>query len=1121
MKKNIYTVSVLLVALFLTIAFLSLGEKDNHEKYRKPISHEKLEDDDDELQEAKVAPWSIENAARHQKLIEEYMQYTPKKRGLISYANGALLGEWKNRGAKNMPGAFKFAEMLDGTDTVYGVTHNHYSGEYNSKSYIFKGTIYNPKSGTKGDDFVRLTGHWPNRYQNLIVLKVSGTTRLIAHIENGPLYWSDDQGQNWTKATGLPSVIQSSAINRQDADKLYATDGSTVYVSTNGGESFTSFESFGSSASSFLYSPRYAVQPDASNLYLVRSGTFYTLTKGASAFTQKGNYTSSHGTKALSIGGDSRKLYVTENSNYWVSTNGGVSWSTKTPKGNWYGDRTGKMSAGKFLCVNPENAENVIGGYAQPVFSTTGLDTDVSTDKGWGGYQNGTSLGVDAYHNRIRFNYHPDFQASHFFYNSSGDLFSIHCTDGGLFISYKVWNDHSETTAYDNSGFENAHFINITTLNTTCPLIYRDNLFTGYKDETHIIYSTQDQGTQSIIPGTSGEALDFYQSIGGDGPPLKSVDGRWVWKWQREGKEVFAPVEMYDGSGNMKSAGSISGALNSRPKATFSKSSNVGWVQVYIDRDAPDTRMWLLGNRLDRATLNGSTLQTSSISKGSGHQVAALTQAGEDPNKLWMLQEGKVYKSTNRGDSFDNGTSTPFSKTSDRQNMGSGWVLPGDDNWVLFVGPSSNGVGAILSKDGGATWRDVTGEFPSGDDFQASTMEGTPDGKYVFAGTDIGPWVFVVVTEEWYPIAEGGAYFNAMDMEYIASTNSMRFGSWGSGVWDFRIQDGTIDPYVKVKFPNGGELLEQGKTAKISWSSFVDGDVKISLLENGSVKEVLATVTASKGSYDWSIASDLPNGKEYSIRIESVDDNAIIDESDTTFTVQTLLKLDQKHLGIVSTDSEESGNEATNTIDGKGSTFWHTEWSQNQPNFPHEIIFSCDTSVSLAAFEYTGRQDGSSNGHVKGYEIYLSKDGSNWDLVASGNLSGSGQTELIAFNATMKAEQIKFVALSEAGGNYYASASEINLYYIGGDTDISAKINSGTAKMAISMLNKENLSLILPDNVHYTLSIVSMSGRVLYTQRGVGAVHALNLRQQGLARGFYIAKLQSSIGVVSKRIVLK
>ncbi len=790
-KKYIFATIGLILAMFW-----SCKTKQNDPLHLPVVKGEKKEKK--EYNPDKNAIWTPEQAAHHQKILAKLVKTSKnfEKKGAsattLTYADGNLQGTWINRGPKNMPGAFKFAEMLDGTDIIYGITHNHYVGEYNSKSYIFRGTVYNPTIGTGGDDFQLLTAHWPNRYQNLFALEVSGSTRLIAHIENGPLYYSDDEGDSWTLSNGLPFSNTSSAMNRQDGHKIYVTNNRAIYVSTDFGVNFSLLKDFGTTANSFLYTPRHNNQPAADAVYLTRSGSFYELNAVQNDFDYKGSYVSSHGSVEYSIGGDSRKLYVTENKNYWVSTDGGISWTEKFPKGNWYGDRTGKMAPGMFYAVHPENANISIAGYAQPVISVDGLDNTLSDATGWGHYQNGTNLSAADYYNRIRFNYHPDFQSSHFFYNSSGDLLSARCSDGGIFISYKEWSDFPATgVGYDNSGYANAHFINLNVLNTINPLIYRDNVFTGTNNANHINYSTQDQGSGSIIPGTSGDTLDFYQSIGGDGPPLDSYDGAHVWKWERQGDKVYAPVKMYTNSEEFRSIGEMNGLFNSSPTVDFTRNTDMGWVQTYIDQDEPDKRMWILAKNLDRATWNGSTLQGHTVNVGT-NQVAALAQAKANPEKILMLQDGKVFISNDRGTNFGAGVTTPFSKTPGgwgRGDMGSGVVLPNNDNWILFCGPSANTVGSILSKDGGNTWIDVTGDFPAGSDAQTGGMIVTPDSKFVFAGTDIGPYVFDVAQEKWYSIAEGIGFFNAMDVDYIASTNTVRFGSWGSGILDFKIEE--------------------------------------------------------------------------------------------------------------------------------------------------------------------------------------------------------------------------------------------------------------------------------------------------------------------------------------------
>lgn len=1083
MKKRILSISLLALAAF---SYWGLQDAKKESKpSTQAVIPEKVEREeevyDEEKMKLKNADWSLQNASRHQKILQKYkhvLQPSATRAPGDIETFGTLKGGWKNRGPKNMPGAFKFAEMLDGTDTIYGVTHNHYTGEFNSKSYIFKGTIYNPKTGTMGDDFVRLTGHWPNRYRDLIAHKFTGVTRLIAGIENGPVYYSDNDGKDWTMSTGLPSAVKSTIINRQD-ELVYATDGGAIYVSSNGAESFTLLESQGTGGDGVLYSPRYNVQPDADKVYFAREGVFYELNAGKTSFIYKGSYSGAHGSSAFSIGGDSRKLYVTEGKSYWVSTNGGASWTSKYPKGNWYGDRTGSMSAGMKVAVSPANADHVMGGYAQPVFSTDGLNTDNSTTSGWGNYQNGTSLGISDYQDRIRFNYHPDFQAQHFFYNSSGDLFSAGCTDGGIFISYKVWDNHPTTTAYDNSSYATAHFININTLNTPCALIYRDNLFTGHKNPDHINFSTQDQGSQSIIDGTSGQMLDFYQSIGGDGPPITSADGTWAWQWQREGGEVWAPGEVYDGSGNRRSIAAIRGQIQANSSISYTKNSTVGWIKVNIDKDEPNKRIWLLGRTLEMAVANGSTISKgASINKGGSHQVAAFAQATLTPDEVYFLQKGIAYKSTNRGNSYDAGTSTPFSVTSNTQNLGSGWVNPTNDNWILFAGPSGNGVGAILSKDGGTTWTDVTGDFPSGDDFQVGGMTGTPDGEYVFAGTDVGPFVFVVAEEKWYPMFGGeAAMFNTTAIEYVASANTVRFGTWGSGVWDFAIDDGT-----PVLTADAVQATNQTCDSLIfSWSTNIDDVAEVKLLKGGSEVETWNVTNALEERFAWLIPDGYTTGSDYTLSITA---NSTTKTSNSFSISSKMNVLSDGHLSVISFDSEHSAQRAAaNTADGDNSTFWHSEWSPNVPDFPHTIVFESDTIAEWVSFSHLPRQDGSSNGRIETYKVYGSTDNTNWTELKSGTLANVGTEQTVALDQTMECKYIKFEMLSEVNGNKYGSMAEFRLSYKVSCGNITSTPEVNTSALQInSILKGRMLNLDIPEEGNYEIRVVSMAGKLLWKQ---------------------------------------
>lgn len=835
MKKNI--LFYLILCLLLTTQWSCKQQNDTSSPRPTTQGHKEKKDNNPD----KDAPWTPEQAARHQKILtklEKQSKTFNKDKSKASYADGRLFGSWKTRAAKNMPGAFQFAEMVDGTDIMYAVTHNHYVTGFNSKSYIYKGTVYNSTTKKGGDDFKIITANWPNRYTNLIAFKIGDKIRLIANVENGPIYYSDDDGNSWNKATGLPGVIKSSAINKQDNNKIYVTDNKSIFISTDFGETFSKFQDFGSNASTFVYSPRYNQQADANKVYLARSGDFYTINDTATSFTKTGTYTASHGSKTLSVAGDSRRFYITEGYKYWVSSNKGADWEQKFPKGNYYGDRDRSMAPGKFFAVHPENPEISLGGYVHPIVSTTALSTTLSTNNGWAGYQNGTHLPPEGYYNRIRFSYHPDFQSSHFFYNSSGTLLSVRCSDGGVFISYKEWTDYPTASPwFDKSSYETSHYINVTLLDVPSALIYRKSLFTGANNPDHIYFSTQDQGAQNVMPNTiGGDLINVYQTLGGDGPSVDSHDGKHAWKWGRRGDKVWASVKVYGNNGAYKSFGQVNGQFGARPTVSFNSGSYMGWTQTYIDQDQPDKRIWMLNKNLDRATINGDKIEGHTVNKGT-NQVAALAQGKLNPDLLWLLQDGKVFKSTNRGDTFGDAINTPFAKSTLKTDHGSGVILPNNNDWILFAGPSNNAVGSILSKDGGKTWIDVTGDFPADNDAQTSGMIATPDSKFVFAGTDIGPYVFDVEKEKWFSIGEGIGFFNSVDLDYIESINTMRFGTWGSGVIDFKIEDTNTEEeeVIEEEEPDEEETIEEEEIEvvdEITEEEIVDNETEEDVVEN-------------------------------------------------------------------------------------------------------------------------------------------------------------------------------------------------------------------------------------------------------------------------------------------------
>ncbi|MBR0202175.1 MAG: discoidin domain-containing protein [Bacteroidaceae bacterium] len=131
---------------------------------------------------------------------------------------------------------------------------------------------------------------------------------------------------------------------------------------------------------------------------------------------------------------------------------------------------------------------------------------------------------------------------------------------------------------------------------------------------------------------------------------------------------------------------------------------------------------------------------------------------------------------------------------------------------------------------------------------------------------------------------------------------------------------------------------------------------------------------------------------------------------------------------LVSVDSQHGGNEASKAFDNDLSTFWHTEYAGSEPSCPHTLIVDMKRTYMVTAFTYNARNDGTQNGMVKDFEVYLSKDGSTWgSAVVSGQFENTTSTQVKALSTPTAGRYLKFVAKSEINGRAWSSAAEIGI----------------------------------------------------------------------------------------------
>lgn len=95
------------------------------------------------------------------------------------------------------------------------------------------------------------------------------------------------------------------------------------------------------------------------------------------------------------------------------------------------------------------------------------------------------------------------------------------------------------------------------------------------------------------------------------------------------------------------------------------------------------------------------------------------------------------------------------------------------------------------------------------------------------------------------------------------------------------------DRYIRIEFPNGGEVLKSGSPVRILWQSQgVRGNVAILLFKSGEQYAVLAQAAPNSGSFAWEISASLPDSGQYRLRICAIMDLHINDFSDRDFAIK-------------------------------------------------------------------------------------------------------------------------------------------------------------------------------------------------------------------------------------------
>lgn len=151
---------------------------------------------------------------------------------------------------------------------------------------------------------------------------------------------------------------------------------------------------------------------------------------------------------------------------------------------------------------------------------------------------------------------------------------------------------------------------------------------------------------------------------------------------------------------------------------------------------------------------------------------------------------------------------------------------------------------------------------------------------------------------------------------------------------------------------------------------------------------------------------------------------------------------------ILDFDTEETNGEgpdnghAIHCIDGDTTTFWHSQWQNVSPTFPHFIAIDMGDTFDIVGITLTSRYDSPLN-KPKGYEIYLSMDSATWDPIQArgdfiyDNINRSGALTEIHFGA-IKARYFKIIFNSSYSSGNHTVISELYATALDGTTGCEA-----------------------------------------------------------------------------------
>ncbi len=663
---------------------------------------------------------------------------------------GVLIGKWKEVGSFNTAGRMWAAEMDYATNTLYTFSQG--------------GNLW--RSDPQGANWRVLNDHF-NQQSALFLRKLED--RLLVGVDGWGrqgFFWTTDEGITWHNTSGLENVVSWGNIrdvhmlNNESRTLFLLTLEwdyqnwnaiTCLYRSDNLGASFEKVRCFaeteyGGSDRFSIWSNRYG----SPVLYLSENQHIYAI-DSAGAFTEAGSLPTDHIRNPIMTGretGDTVQLYMSyrdqnDQTRIAASQDGGASWEIRGSV------EEGPFSGKSFHALHTVDGHLFFGG-VNAFRSKDGGATWEKINEWW------------EYYGNELYKLHADIPIiSSFPDPETGIEKLIISTDGGLFVSE---NQGFSFTNITMTGMRNAQYYDIHT----------------YNDNPDIIYAgSQDQGYQRTS-AVLGEEYHFDQVISGDYGHLSSQNGgRDLWMVY-PGFAMFNPAAHvgnnlffwdFVGQGHLWMAPLVEDPYDPR-KALWGGGSTQGG-----------------GSYLYALSFNGAGIVHNQLPynfdpNGTG-VISAMGHSPVDPTVRYVLTtDGRFFFSLNDGQNWTQ--SAGFTGPGNHYFYGSSIAASRKDPHTVYIaGSGYSNSPVFVSYDHGQTFSPLNKGLPGTLVYSICTA---PDDKYLFAATEIGPYVFDQASGEWFDLAGSNAPYQVYwNVHYVDDLDRVRFGTYGRGIWELEI----------------------------------------------------------------------------------------------------------------------------------------------------------------------------------------------------------------------------------------------------------------------------------------------------------------------------------------------